>query len=476
MAEQFSNGYALLIAVNENSVAKWALPDVVKDVAALEEILIHPERCAYPPQNVKVITGEEASRGNILDQLEWLEERIKADATGNATAVVYYTGHGWRDTSVEPDEFYFIPYDVREDKIRSRALRARDFADAIAALEPKRLLVVLDCCHAGGMGVKQVVPAPAGYAPSAFKSAELMAGEEIVAEPGAKGLKQLAEGRGRAVFSSSTGEQSSYMRPDGKMSIFTYHLIEALTGHAQPQEGATDVLVSDVMSYVHRHVPKSADEAWGRDQDPDLKTSGIFPVALLLGGREWSKDLEAPDPLARLPQSGEEGAAPRIDTGGGAYIGGDVLLKDGDFVGRDKIIHGDEVRGGKVDGDKIAVSGIRGDNVAIAAGRGAEATAAKGLNGPQIAARFRPIYDAIEARPGTSSEDRADILAEVEEIQSWVSRGDDADESFLSRRLRNLKRMAPDILELVLATMANPAAGLGVVAIKLANRMQAETG
>ncbi len=34
------------------------------------------------------------------------------------------------------------------------------------------------------------------------------------------------------------------------MSIFTYHLVEALTGHAQPQEGAKEVLVSDVSNRI----------------------------------------------------------------------------------------------------------------------------------------------------------------------------------------------------------------------------------
>ena len=79
MAEQFSNGYALLIAVDENAISKWSLPDVAKDVAALEEVLVHPERCAYPPDQVKVIKGQEATRQNILDQLEWLQDQVAAD-------------------------------------------------------------------------------------------------------------------------------------------------------------------------------------------------------------------------------------------------------------------------------------------------------------------------------------------------------------------------------------------------------------
>ena len=42
------------------------------------------------------------------------------------------------------------------------------------------------------------------------------------------------------------------------MGIFTYHSLEALTGHAQPQGGAKEALVSDVLSYVYRKVPESA--------------------------------------------------------------------------------------------------------------------------------------------------------------------------------------------------------------------------
>ena len=80
-----------------------------------------------------------------------------------------------------------------------------------------------------------------------------MTGEKaLAAAAGSKGLEQLAQGAGRAVLSSSQGEQRSYIRSDRKMSIFTYHLIEALTGHAQPAEGATEVLVSDVMGHVWR--------------------------------------------------------------------------------------------------------------------------------------------------------------------------------------------------------------------------------
>ncbi|RLC76484.1 MAG: caspase family protein [Chloroflexi bacterium] len=316
----FTHGHALLIGVDENHVSGYALPAVAQDIQALADVLIHPQRCAYPAGNVKTLTGQEATRQGILDGLEWLQERIKAATSENTTAIVYYTGHGWRTGSADPSEPYLIPYDIREGKIKSRALRATDFAEAVGELKPRRLLVVLDCCHAGGMGVKGV-PLPVGYVETAMTPSLLMEGERSVGSAkGAKGLETLAQGTGRAVLSSSTGEQRSYLRQDGKMSIFTYHLVEALTGHAQPQEGATEVLVSDLMGHVWRRVPPSARADWNRDQTPDYQVSGNFPIALLLGGKGLSKGQLAPDPLEPLAVEKDKAREQHIQIATGSYI------------------------------------------------------------------------------------------------------------------------------------------------------------
>ena len=76
MGLQFINGYALLIGVNENFNPQLELPEVEKDVKALQDVLIHPERCAYLPGNVKVILGKVSNRKNILGELKWLKKKI----------------------------------------------------------------------------------------------------------------------------------------------------------------------------------------------------------------------------------------------------------------------------------------------------------------------------------------------------------------------------------------------------------------
>jgi hypothetical protein len=476
MAKQFTNGYALLIGVNENAVPEWALPDVAKDIEALATVLTHPGRCAYPTDNVKIIKSQEATRQGILDGLEWLQQRIQSDASGDATAVVYYTGHGWRDESAGSADFYLIPYNVKEGKIKSYALPAAAFSEAVGELKPQRLLVVLDCCHAAGIGAKDVTPLPTGYAGAAIAPALLMEGEKAVAGPGAKGLETLAEGQGRAVLSSSSGAQSSYMRKDGKMSIFTYHLIEALTGHAQPQEGATEVLVSDVMSHVWRHVPQSAKTDWNVEQTPDYQVSGNFPVALLLGGKGWSKGQPAPDPLEEITE--EASLVRKIDTDGGAYIGGSVDTGGGDFVGRDKIVHGDEVHGDKVmgdkvGGDKISLGDISG-STGIAIGRGARATVTQGLGGDEIARLFAEVYQQIKTRSEDPDVDKEELTETVQKIQGEVARGEEANPHKVERWLKTLAGMADDIFEVTVACLTSPAAGVATVIRKVAQKAKAE--
>lgn len=295
--KRFDHGYALLIGVNDCEVEKWALPGVSKDIDELEKVLKDPERCAYPEENIKKVTGADATKQGILEKLKWLRRSIEKDDSADATAIIYYSGHGWRDNSSGKTLFYLIPYNVNEQHISSSALKADEFSGAVASLNPRRLLVLLDCCHAGGMEVKDIDFLPNGYDATAIPPVQLMGDEKSIWKPGEVEPNALAKGYGRAVLSSSTGMQKSYFCRDRDLSIFTYHLIEALTGHARPQEGAAEVLVSDVMSHVWRRVPLSAKSAWGKEQMPDYNVNGNFPIALLLGGEGKSLENKIEDAL-----------------------------------------------------------------------------------------------------------------------------------------------------------------------------------
>lgn len=280
----FNNGYALLIGVDENKDARLALPVVKKDVEKLESVITHPERCGYAKDHVRTLTGTDATRNNIFDGLDWLKQQLESDKSGNETAFIFYSGHGHRSKA---GDAYILPYDFRLP-VEAGGVRANDFAQVIADIQPRRLLVILDCCHAEGMEVKGELEGPP-ITPTALT-------------PDSPALSVLAQGDGRAIMSSSRGDQKSWIRNDSAMSVFTYHLVEALTGHTgRPEE--PEVLVTEVMDYVARKVPVTAKSERSAIQEPVFDFKGTaFPLALVLGGKGSKGPVDAPDPLQALPK------------------------------------------------------------------------------------------------------------------------------------------------------------------------------
>ena len=348
MTQNFNHGYALVIGVDDNAVPWLSLPDITKDVNALTGVLQHPERCGYVEENVKIIQGKDATRNGILGGLTWLHEKVTADP--EATAIIYYSGHGHEDDTASPADYYLLPYDTINDQFEMSGLRATDFSRAIERIQPKRLLVLLDCCHAQGIGVKGIMKgaaapaAPQSSVKSTAVPVELFLGGAPAKGPGiSKGVEELIDGSGRVVLNSSTGAESSYMRDDGAMSIFTYHLIEALTGHAQPKEGARKVLTSDVASHIYRTVADSAHTMWNREQTPQMQMTGIFPVAMLLGGKGVTKGTTPPDPLQPMPASIhiENSGSGAVAHGDGAVAAGERGVAIGGAVSGSTIMTGD---------------------------------------------------------------------------------------------------------------------------------------
>jgi hypothetical protein len=270
----FSHGYALLIGVGESAYPKWSLPVTVKDMQALRAILTDPALCGYPGDDahIRLLHDAGATKQAILNGLAWLAQQTAADS--DATAVVFYSGHGWMvDGS---GKYYLLPHDVEPFNLAGSALPAEAFTAALRQVKAKRLLAFVDSCHAAGIATAK--DQPAMKLPSGFTQTSLP-----------KGLvDELKQGAGRAVFSSSTGAQQSWVRPDGSLSLYTYHLIEALHG-AGNQPGDTTVRVSSLMNHLGKAVPESARTLCKAEQTPFFDTATEdFSVALLLGGKGLS--------------------------------------------------------------------------------------------------------------------------------------------------------------------------------------------
>lgn len=212
MPGNFNNAYALLIGVGESVYPKLSLPVTVKDMQALKAIFCAPQLCGYEESHVCLLHDNTATKANILGGLDWLKTCTDQDI--DATVLVFYSGHGWREK--QNNRYYLIQHDIDLMDLDNSALDAQVFTNKLRAIEAKRLLVIVDSCHAQGMANSkngEIVKAPDRFEQTALP----------------KGLmEELKQGEGRAVFTSSLGTQSSYVRKEQDLSLYTYHLIEAL--------------------------------------------------------------------------------------------------------------------------------------------------------------------------------------------------------------------------------------------------------
>ena len=225
MSKQFNNGYALVVGVGAD------LPNTVDDAIGLADILKDPGRCAYPAEQVHLLTEEKADRHHILAALESLSK----STDDQSTVVVYFSGHGHLVTSTMGQSYYLMPYGYDLEKLFQTAISGVEFTERLRAIPAQKLLVLLDCCHAGGVGDAK---AP---------------GLELTKSPlPPEAHALLAAGSGRVLIASSQEDELSYA---GKpYSAFTLALIEALCGQGVAKKDGY-VRVADLALHTREVVP-----------------------------------------------------------------------------------------------------------------------------------------------------------------------------------------------------------------------------
>jgi Caspase domain len=226
MSQLFTHGHACIIGVGGD------LPNTIDDAVGLANILNDPERCAYPPEQVHLLTKDQAKRDDILAALDQLAQSTTTDST----VVVYFSGHGYQVASAMGEEYYLMPFGYDQTKLYKTAIKGTELTTKLRAIPAKKLLLLLDCCHAGGLDDATTLQYEAEKAPL---------------PPEAQAL--FTEGKGRVVIASSQADEKSLAgRP---YSAFTLALIEALAGKGASKKDGY-VRVADLALYAREVVPR----------------------------------------------------------------------------------------------------------------------------------------------------------------------------------------------------------------------------
>ncbi len=333
MSDTFTQGHAVIVGVGAD------LPNTVDDAVGLANILTDSARCAFPPSQVHLLTGSKATRTDILSTLDALAQ----STTAQSTVIIYFSGHGYRVTSPTGEFYYLMPYGYDLNRLYQTAISGAEFTSRLQAIPAQKILVLLDCCYAGGFDETKV--------PGLQLTKAAM-------PPEAQSL--FAKGSGRVLIASSQDDEESFT---GKpYSAFTLALIESLCGVGVAKKDGY-VRVSDLALYTGRMVPQRTQDR----QHPILnfEQADNFVLAYYAGGDTQPKDLPfkeepkiEPEPgaLRVIDQRGQTVQGPQTNIGRDAQ---DVF--SGTFPGSVRTGGSDTVsmQGGnyqpswKVDGDQV---------------------------------------------------------------------------------------------------------------------------
>jgi Caspase domain/TIR domain len=266
------NAHALVVGIADYANIR-KLPKV-RDAEDLAAALVDPSLCGYNPNNVTVLLDRDATREKICAGLEALAKRRGA----GATVFIYFSGHGGQIRQGPNRGQYLLPVDVvytADEDLAHTAIPGTEFTEILNGIKAKRLTVVLDCCHAGGIGE------PRGPA----------SGEPVAMGVSDDYLDELKAGTGRVIISATRATDPAYVRPGANYGVFTGHFLAGLRGAARGDGGVIRIL--DLYSYVQEKVV--VDQP---NQRPVLKVEleENYPVALYRGGQQRVLDFaERPD-------------------------------------------------------------------------------------------------------------------------------------------------------------------------------------
>ena len=212
-------GKAWAVLVGINHYGDTFIPSLkvcVNDVTAIHQSLSGSYEVA------KLLTDATSehlpTRANILGELSTVAQSAGEDDL----LLFYFSGHGM----ARDGESYLLARDTRLSALKHTAVAMKDVREIVEQSLAHAKVIVLDACHSGA---------------SIGKAEPTMTPEFI--------QRVFEQAEGMAVLASCKENQQSWEWPEKQRSVFTYYLLDALTGKAD-FESKGFVSVSDVNNYV----------------------------------------------------------------------------------------------------------------------------------------------------------------------------------------------------------------------------------
>lgn len=221
---------ALLIGVSEYEPGLTPLPSALKDIEALQQVLVHPDMGDFAETDITVLRNPQ-QYDMQLAVYNLFTGRQKDDLV-----LLFFSGHGIKD---DQGRLFLSTRQTRKTErgelMTPTAVAASSIHEQMTKSRSKRQIVILDSCFSGAF-------------------AEGMAAKD----DGKVDIRAQLGGEGRAVLASSSSVQYSFEQESEDLSIYTRYLIEGIqTGAADADEDG-HISIDELHEYARRKVAEAA--------------------------------------------------------------------------------------------------------------------------------------------------------------------------------------------------------------------------
>jgi len=241
-----SNSWAVVIGVENYRENLAPASGAQSDADAFAEFA--QTTLNIPEANIRVLKNERASRADMSAALnEWLPRNA---VKPGGKVYVFFSGHGAPD--IEEGSAYLMPYDANPTYIKSGGMRVADLQDRLGKLNQQTVYLFLDACFSGS-------------------------GERSVLAQGTRPMvpvKEIKTSVGVVTVSASAASETTGAHAQSGHGLFTYHLLNGLTGAADANSNS-NITVSELKKYLVESVQTDARRD-NREQTPTVAMPSGF--------------------------------------------------------------------------------------------------------------------------------------------------------------------------------------------------------
>ncbi len=237
--------WLLLVGVNDyQDIGLPSLRYPALDCQGLEQSLIKATE-GFPNKEI-VVHHDFASKTPILKNIRESLKQIVFYSRPNDSIMLYFSGHGMLEPSTQEAVLCFS--DTNQNNLLNTGLPMQELVEILSKSPAKQQLLCLDTCHSGDMALLGSGGSRDAETPLSNSTPQLMSV-----------LRQRAsQSKGFCALLSCDRGQKSWEFPELGHGVFTYYLMQGLSGEAADTSGFIDA--DGLYKYVYRQTVQYIDK------------------------------------------------------------------------------------------------------------------------------------------------------------------------------------------------------------------------